>query len=205
MSNFTFGTVTAPDGKRGPWTIDTFEIKDDHQMMMFNLRVVRAGNPDLVVKPGVYRRLSHEDRGVIMSNTPMEVLTARPAYDYATGHVLVNGLGLGMVIEGLLSKSDVKSITVVELDPKVIALVGPTVKRDKRVKVVRADAEAFEPPSFMFYDYVWHDVWDTIDDDNLPQMDRLMAKYRKISMLQGCWSRPQALRLRAQMRALQLP
>lgn len=203
MSTFTFGTVSAPDGKLGPWRISTFSLREE-DVLLNNLRYIRDDKAYMVCPPGTYRRLTHDKRGVIMSNTPMETLTAQEAVDSARGNVLVNGLGLGMVIEAMLHKDEVRRITVVELDKHVLKLVGPTVTGvahalGKELSLVHADAEAYEPPAGERYDYVWHDIWDQIDDDNLPQMKRLMDKYRHIAKKQACWSRPQALALKREM------
>lgn len=46
---------------------------------------------------------------------------------------------------------------------------------------------------------MWHDIWDAIDDDNLPQMTRLVRKYRGIAKAQGVWSREQARALKREM------
>jgi hypothetical protein len=186
---FTFGTCTVPDGKSGPWTIDTFEVTDNIHITLRNLRAIRDGNPELVVHPGTYRRLYHETRGVVMSNTRMEVGTARECYEQATGRVLVNGLGLGMVLEGLLSKPDVTYVRVIELDIHVLALVQPHFEHDPRVEFVQTDAYKYTPAKGEQFDYVWHDIWDTLDADNLPAMARLTRKYARRTKAQGVWSR----------------
>ncbi len=190
---FKLGTCTVPDGKRGPWTIDTFTIpKKDLSLMMSNFRAARDGNAYAMINPGTYKRLRHEKRGCVMSNTDMEIYTNYDAYRLATGRVLVNGLGLGMLLEGILSKPDVTYVRVIEIDKDVIELVGPHFTKDPRVEIVCADAYEYRPKVGERFDYAWHDIWDSITEDNLPLMAKLGRRYNKrIVAAQGFWAREQ--------------
>lgn len=193
---FKLGTCTVPDGEKGDWRISTFSLTDE-QIGLSNLRAIRNGTPELVVRPGTYRRLTHKSRGVVMSNTPMEILTCRDAYWAAKGHVLVSGLGMGMLLEGLLSKNDVASITVLEIEQDVIDLVAPHFANEPRLTVIQADAHEFVPPTGTKYDYAWHDIWDNISADNLPDMAKLTRRYARFMTkpgMQGVWSREMARR-----------
>lgn len=87
---FELGTCTVPDGRKGPWTIDTFTISEEEARLQ-NLRCLMGGNAIMRVNAGTYRRLRHKTRGVVMSNTPMEIITNREAFRAATGRVLING------------------------------------------------------------------------------------------------------------------
>lgn len=193
MNKFTFGTCTVPDGKKGEWGIDTFTLTDS-DVLMANLRAMRDDQPELICHPGTYRRLYHKTRGCVMSTTPMEVLTAMEAFREATGCVLINGLGLGMVLEGILSKPDVTFVRVIELDQDVIDLVAPHYLKDSRVEIICANAYTYKPPKGEKFDYVWHDIWDNIDSGNLPFMAKLTRKYGRIAKQQGVWSRSLARR-----------
>lgn len=193
MSKFVFGTVTVPDGKRGEWKIDTVTLSEA-DVLMGNLRAARDGNHEMICPPGTYKRLTHKQRGCIMSNTRMEITTAVEAYHAAKGRVLINGLGLGMVLEGVLSKPDVTFVRVIEFDADVIALVGPHFANDPRVEIIHADAYEYKPAKGERFDYVWHDIWDTISADNLPLMAKLCRKYGSKAEAQGVWSRKQARR-----------
>jgi len=200
-TKFTFGTCTVPDGKRGKWTINTFDLENDARLMMNNLRALRD-NPIMYCPPGRYRRLAHKDMGVVMSNTPMEIKTAIEAFHHATGSVLINGLGLGMVLEGILTKPDVTHVTVIELDPDVIELVAPHFKKDGRVQIINADAYTWVPPKGVTWDYAWHDIWNSIDDEHLPLMAKLTRKYSRKAKKQGVWSREEARRQRREANRL---
>ena len=184
---FRFGTCTVPNGRVGPWEISQFEITNA-QTSLANLRALRD-NPMMYVPDGTYKRLTHKKRGVIMSNTPMEIRTNRKCFLNARGHVLINGLGMGMVIEGLQHSPNVTRMTIIEIDPDVIALVGPHFASDPRIEIVQADAFEFKPPKGARYGYVWHDIWDELSANNFPAMAKLNRKYARIADAQGTWSR----------------
>lgn len=185
---FRLGTCTVPDGEKGPWKITTFTISPEDEKL-YNIRVLMNGTPGLRVRAGTYRRLSRNGT-VVMSNTPMEVATNREAYMAATGRVLINGLGLGMLLEAILSKPDVTYVRVIEIDQDVIDLVGPHFAHDPRVEIVHADAMTYKPAKGEHFDYAWHDIWDDISGDNLPQMATLGRRYNKrVATKQGWWSR----------------
>lgn len=193
MNEFKFGTVTVPDGKKGLWEISTFTVTND-DLLMHNLRAWRDNGGLTAMKPGTFKRLTHKNRGVVMSNTRMEVNTAYECYVGATGRVLINGLGLGMVLEGVLSKPDVTYVRVIELEQDVIDLVGPHFAHDPRVEIVCADAYKYKPEKDAKFDYVWHDIWDDLSSDNFPKMATLNRKYAKKATKQGTWSRDEVRR-----------
>jgi hypothetical protein len=182
-----FGDATVPDGRSGPWTIDTFTISEAEarRYNIFNMRT-----PFMWIDPGTYRRLRHDSRGVVMSNTPMEVRTNQWAYCQARGRVIVNGLGLGMFLEGILQKPEVTYVRVIELDEHVIRLVGPHFRKDPRVEIIQGDAYTYCPARGETFDFAWHDIWDDINADNLPSMAKLGRKYNKrVAAEQMFWSR----------------
>jgi hypothetical protein len=192
---FVFGSLSVPDGRVGPWAIETFDLSEA-EASLHNLRCMMNRRRLEVTEPGTYRRLIHDRRGVVMSNTPMEVRTNRAAYRAATGRVLINGLGLGMLLEGVLSKPDVTAVRVIEIDPQVIALTGAHYRKDPRVEIVQADAHTYRPARGERFDYVWHDIWDDIQADNLPSMATLMRRYRTRAPAQGVWSRDMVMAYR---------
>ena len=178
--------VNVPSGKRGDWTVEKFEITEA-EARLSNLRAAINGRPRESVDPGWYTRLVHAKRGMIMSDTPAEMMDHLDAVRRATGRCLINGLGIGMVLGAILKKPDVERVTVVELEPDVIALVGPTYTKDRRVEVVQASAFDYQPPRGMRYNMVWHDIWDDITFGNLPAMERLHRKYARRADWQGSW------------------
>lgn len=183
--------VTTPDGRCGPWAIESFEI-EEQDAAEYNLRLSLKGmGSHHYVTPGKYKRLVHAERGVVMSNTPMEVRTNAEFIKAARGNVLINGLGLGMVLHAILNKPEVKKVTVVELDLDVIALTAPHFREhiaSERLVIVNEDCFKYVPPRGSRYHVVWHDIWDTICDENVYDMDKLKRKYAHRALVQMCWA-----------------
>lgn len=178
--------VSVPDGTRGEWKIETFTVSDDDSKMTA-LRSAASGR-DEYVPPGTYKRLTRSG-AIVMSNTPMEIRTNQWILENATGRVLINGLGLGMVVGEILRKPDVGSVTVIEVSSEVISLVAPTFGEDPRVSIINANAFAHRPRRGERFDIVWHDIWDNICAENLPDMRRLHRKYSRCSVDQRSWCR----------------
>lgn len=179
--------VTVPCGKSGPWTVQKFQT----EMSLEYLRLARDGRPSGL---GQFTALSHKHRGIVMSDTIPEIDDLRPYRHLLRGHVLISGLGLGMVIH-ILTKikqhSDaLTSITVLEKDADVIALTADHYRKsDPRVTVIHADALIWTPPKNAVYDAAWHDIWDEICEDNRPQMTALRRRYQRyvVKGQQYCW------------------
>jgi hypothetical protein len=176
--------VAIPEGTRGPWTVKRFTISQDEAKMGALRSLFNGGRS--VVAPGTYTQLLHARRGLIMSDTPDEMRDHYTAVGKAHGHVLITGLGIGMVLAAVLRKADVTKVTVIEIDPDVVALVGPHYS-DPRVEIVTASAFDYRPPKGTRYGAAWHDIWDNICADNLPEMTRLKRRFGRFSDWQGCW------------------
>lgn len=194
MSDFEFGTCTTPVGKAGNWKIDEFEVSEK-DAREFNIGLIMSFSHSMMrVEAGKYKRLTFIDakdgkRKVMMSNTPMEVSTNREAYNAATGDVLINGLGMGMLLEAILHKPGVRSVRVIEREQEVIDLVGPHFT-DPRVQIIKADAMEYQPNKGEHFDYAWHDIWPRIGTENLPEMAILGRRYNKrVASSQGHWCR----------------
>lgn len=174
--------VSIAEGERGRWSVSRFTVSEQ-EAKFTALRAVMKGRG--YVPAGSYTQLK---RGpvIVMSDTPDEMRDHRWAVHKARGHVLINGLGIGMVLTNVLQKPEVTAVTVVELDADVIALVGPNYS-DPRVNIVHASAFDYAPPKGVRYGAVWHDIWDNICGDNLSEMTRLKRKYGRRADWQGCW------------------
>lgn len=186
-----FIQVHVPDGQSGQWKVDTFTCTEEEAAASY-LRAAIKG-VDAYIPQGQYKRLSF-GRETVMSNTPMEVRTNKRFVDIASGHILINGLGLGMILNRLIDKDSVKSITVVERSPDVIKLVAPTYTSSAKLSIHLCDAFDFQPPANMKYDAVWHDIWTYISADNLKEMRKLHDKYKDCSLWQGAWCYEECLK-----------
>ena len=175
--------VTLPEKSQGAWSIEHFTVTGKEFQNYLRGRYV---------PPGTYTRLK---RGgvLVMSDTPDEMRDHLPIVNHATGSVLINGLGLGLVLKNILENSNmihITDVTVIEIDQDLIDLVGPYYGLvDHRVQIICADALTFKPPKGKRYNAVWHDIWDDICIDNLEEMKRLHRKYGRRTDWQGSWCR----------------
>lgn len=190
MSNLLQKTKV-PEGKAGDWYVERFDITKE-QADTDALRNLFSFTYSRKVEPGTYTRLVCKGRGVVMSDTPAELNDHwEPVYK-ANGHCLINGLGLGIVIEACLRKEEVEHVHVVEESEEVIRLVGPYLLEKwgaDRLTIHNADAFTFKPDTNLRFGMVWHDIWDTICADNLPEMHRLHRRYGRKADWQGSWCR----------------
>lgn len=204
--------VDIPSGCSGRWRIDRYTLTQrgvpgEHDLIMNMI----AGMPDRSVPPGVeYTRLMRIDKNyrqvVVMTDTPAEVREHLEAIDAAHGHVLITGLGIGMVAAAMLRNTlEVERVTVVEQSKDVLDLVAPTLFKRfgrRRLEVVNASAYEWDPGERRFA-FAWHDIWDDISDDNLPQMAQLKAKYAAhVVGAQACWAEDQCRRMKHTYKAI---
>lgn len=190
------------DGEHGKWKVEIFVVSKEDAYFN-NMRAMFGG--ERFISPGTYKRIMRYGK-VIMSNTGVEVsdhISPVLRGRNEGGHILINGLGMGMCLSMILTghtrpSGKVEKITVIEIDQELIDFVGvkftdPDSKfYDKRVEIVCADAFEYEPPRGVRYSVVWHDIWDDICEDNAPEMSRLKRKYEGCSDWQGCWCEDEA-------------
>lgn len=180
-------TVPVPDGQKGNWKVESFEVSEQ-EASLHNIRcAVKPGMGRRRCSPGKYKKLTRNGY-IVMSNTPAEIDDHRYFIYRAEGDVLINGLGLGVCVFGLLKRDRIDSITVIEISSEVIDLVAPYIK-DDRVTIINADALEYKSPKGKRYHSVWHDIWDDICADNLPDMHKLHRKYGRRTYWQGSWCR----------------
>jgi len=186
----------------GNWRIDKFTVKKgDTEALRQGLR----GRP---IPTGVYTRLVRlnergEAAGIMMSDTPAEMWDMLYAVHRATGRVLVNGLGLGVYLRAILKKKEVKHVTVVEKERDVVDLISPYFKSDlkrKRVQFITGDAFTMQWHAGVRWNFAWHDIWEDICADNLPQMTKLHRKYGRRVDEQASWCRAECRRLQRESR-----
>lgn len=176
--------VIVPEGTKGNWRVERFEVSK-HDADFENMRAMFGGGRH--IRPGIYTRLMR-GHTVVMSDTPAEKRDHYWPVHVANGHCLLNGLGLGMVLNAMLMKPTVTKVTVVELSKDVIDLVGPHYQNlyGNMLEIVNADAFTYKPTA-KSYGVVWHDIWDGICSDNLESMTKLKRKYGRRAEHQGCW------------------
>lgn len=184
--------LDVPEGKSGTWSVERFTVDGDETIRKIqDMMDIFHGNGSRFVPNGSYYRL-RDDSTIVMSNTPAEI---RDHKDFRSevrrrgGHVLINGLGLGMALEMIMPFAE--HVTVVEKSLDVIRLVGDHYlnKFAGKLTIVHADALDYVPPKGARYTVVWHDIWNTMSADNLPEMHKLHRKYGRRCDWQGSWGR----------------
>jgi hypothetical protein len=184
--------VDVPEGVSGEWTIERFTLSPK-DVDLHNLRCrFHPGEGNRTIEPGTYTRLMRKGT-LVMSDTNAEKMDHLCFIHEAKGSVLINGLGLGWVIEALFHKDEVTSITVIEKSLDLISMVGKhylnKLPQGKTLTFIHADALAYKPPKGVKYNAVWHDIWDNICADNLTDMKTLHRKYGNKTDWQGSWGR----------------
>lgn len=105
-----------------------------------------------------------------MTVTPNEIATMEGAIEQARGDVVAMGLGLGYFALMASEKEDVRTVTIIERDRDVIALVRrqilPQFPQRKKVKILCADAFEFAQRTLpdMAADFVFVDLWHDVSD-----------------------------------------
>lgn len=187
--------VSVPDGESGDWKVYSYEVGEQDAKWDMVRAMVSTSYQGRHVPQGHYKALKRGTE-TIMSNTPDEIRDCYSFFRNAKGRVLVNGLGLGVVLEVILAKVDpgtgkpaVDEAVVVENSDDVIKLVGPTFSSNPRVRIVKGNALSFPAKKLGMFDAVWHDIWDNICSDNLEDMHKLHVKYGHRTKWQGSWCR----------------
>lgn len=179
--------VKLPTGKCGDWSVEHFEV-NEKQAEIERLSSIFNGNRG--VPAGTYTALK-ESRYLIMSDTPNEIQDHLSIIREAKDHVLINGLGLGVVLQAVIEKPEVTHVTVIEKSKEVIVLVGLFYqeKYGDKLTIIHADALDWKPPKGQAFGAVWHDIWNDICVDNLPEMIKLHRKYGRRTDWQDSWCR----------------
>ena len=179
------GMILIPEGTSGDWEVYRFTVSEEESKIDMLRGIFHAGR---YCRPGTYTRLTRNG-AVIMSDTVDELHDLWEFERHATGRILVNGLGLGCAVQLALKRPQVEFITVIESVPDVIKLTAPTLLKayGGRLEIIEADAYEYRVPKGAKYSAVYHDIWDSICGDNLPEMTRLKRKYGRRADWQGCW------------------
>lgn len=179
--------VNVPEGVSGAWKVERFVVSEEAEKIE---RLRSIFNGSRYVPAGIYTWLKCSGH-TIMSDTPDEIRDHIIAISKARGAVLINGLGLGVVLQAMARKPEVDKVIVIEKSPDVIALVAPycTSLFGDKIEIIEGDAFNFKPVNGSRFCVVWHDIWNDICSDNLEDMKRLHRKYGRYTDWQGSWCR----------------
>ena len=160
---------------KGVVHISQYEFKHEENPL-FNLRALRDGNGLMYMYDGKYVRL-HINSELVMSDTHMELQSNAEFVIRANGHILIAGLGLGLIIKNILNKPDIKSITVIEIYQDVIDIVSDKFN-DNRITYIHDNIFDWKPEKGIKYDTIYFDIWSEISIDNLYEIKTLHNKFK---------------------------
>ena len=194
--------VDVPVGERGTARIERFNVTE-LEARFSSLVSAQTGVAHAPLIPGTYTRLRVDDQ-LWMTDEPAEVETHMAVIGrMGPGNsVLINGLGLGVVLQAAIRHGAAR-VDVVEINEDVIELVSNhynSMAENKGVAltIIKANAYEYAFPRGKRWDVVWHDIWPTIEASNLQGMSRLHRRYGRRSGWQGSWARSDCLAARAQ-------
>lgn len=184
-----------PEGKKGVWGVVKFKVsKEDSKLEALRAAIGSSAMGRGVTESGNYTGL-FKDGSMVMSDTPDEMNDFSYFVSVAHGSIFIGGLGLGMILEALYQKQirthRINIIHVVEISQNVIDLTGNHYKEkwsslnDCHLNIINDNVFMWNPRGIKF-DCVWHDIWDNICSDNLPEMKKLHRRF-------GHWLKPNGI------------
>lgn len=121
-------------------------------------------------KSFIYPAIIQNDT-IWMSIIPHEIKTMAESIKNAKGRVLVLGLGLGYYLFHILSKKEVISVDVIELDKRIIDLFNANLLKyfphQEKINIIHTDAFDYLNKCQNKYDYVFADIWHNVGDGEM--------------------------------------
>lgn len=119
-------------------------------------------------------------KSVWMSTTPMEMESQEIGIRLSSGYTLVAGMGMGWAAINAALRPEVSRVTVVELDPEVIAMnetLGTfrNLPDEAARKIDIVNASALEFKSDAPVDTLMADIWLPLNGDDRVDQTRIMA------------------------------
>ena len=190
--------VSVPVGQSGDAAIEKFTVPEGPTLESILIQKSGRRPPS----PGEYTALTI--RGQIwMSDTVAEIIDHLTAIQTIrrteAKSVLINGLGIGLVVQAAIQSPSVRVIDVVENHGGVINLVGNyyhdmAEKHGKTLNIRNGDALSIKWQAHECWNVVWHDIWQNVTADNLEQMKTLHRRYGRRCGWQGSWCRAECER-----------
>lgn len=162
-----------------PGTLGVAELIHDTPSPLDRLRGAMHGQP---LTRSKYARLIIRGE-CYMTDAEFERETNAEFLEHASGDVLIAGLGIGLILDPVLEHCS--SVTVVEKEPDVVALIGP---HFTKCNIICADIFEWEPPKGTKYHAIYFDIWPDICGDDSDEAARLHKKFRKY-LNKGGWMR----------------
>tara|TARA_R100000988_G_C3994780_1_gene165042 strand:+ start:155 stop:721 length:567 start_codon:yes stop_codon:yes gene_type:complete len=145
--------VDIPAGTSGDYEVAhyTNETTDNMWQVYLEMKNENYDNYTVLLKDGCPMP--------IMQDSEAEYNEHEWLWNYAEGHVVIGGLGIGMCHQALIDNPDVTSVTIVEISQDVIDLVWDDCVKDDTFSIVLGDFEEWTPPEGTEIDTVWADTW----------------------------------------------
>lgn len=157
--------IDVPEGVSGDHQIIKKTFAAHHKFSTANMRCQFLGGQKAKTvswpHPTTWTYLTY-DGGTWMSDIPCEHAQMIDCIKGIRGHVLVGGLGLGMVAVLLAKKKAIKTVTVVEKSQDVINLVAEhTTKHSDKIKIVHHDLFDYldQLPNQACFTHAFYDIW----------------------------------------------
>ena len=184
-----YQNIKIKPGKSGKWEYRQMKLKPCEAFVCNDFLVTRDGR--MIPQLGFFMR-EFSLPGVLengrewMTLMPNETVTSKQAIEKSHGKVLTFGLGLGYFAYMAARKSEVESVTVVDLSADAIALFEqnllPQMECRDKIKVVHADAFAFAEQHYPRdeFDFVFADIWHDVSDGK-----DLYLRFKQLERLNG--------------------
>jgi hypothetical protein len=184
-----------PEGRSGEVEVKRIVVTESETRMGALRASIKGGWS--AIKPGTYTGL-YRNGSLWMSDTPDERrdhIGFVYRLNWCQGQsAIINGLGIGVVLNAILRIPTITHVDVVEIDSDVITLVEPFYQelarsQSKSLTVHHADAYLIRWPPKTRWTAAWHDIWKDICTDNLEGISRLHRRYGRRVDWQDSWKR----------------
>lgn len=155
-----------PDGECEGAEISHEDYPQEHVHTLISMRnaIMRGQKPTNIRFNSEIRvrKLTSEEHGTWMTDSPQEVFQLKEPLIDVYGSVLVGGLGLGVASHLMMKCSTIFNVTTIEMDPRIIKLVKPTVAPENQDDHIVIEADLFkfvEEMNEEDFDTAFFDIW----------------------------------------------
>lgn len=173
LQNPYYQNIQIPSKKIGKWELKQEMLSPGEAFVFDDFKVMPDGRliPQIgfFTEPFSFPAILENDREW-MTLMPNEITTSQEAVEKAHGHVLTFGLGLGYFLYMASEKSNVKSVTAVEISQDAANLfrtyILPQFPHKEKIHVILDDAYHFADTKLgnNHYDFLFADIWHDVGD-----------------------------------------
>ncbi len=188
VTNPFYQAVKPQVNKRGDWAL-TDDTYLPYQPVIMGDVQIDPNQHFLELSPiGYFEQpfsfLALKQKGVTwMSITPFEINTMEKTLSKMSGHVTTLGLGLGYFAFMAALKKEVKHVTVIEKDQKVIDLflehIYPILSVKEKITIMHEDAFSYLIANKKPIDHLFVDIYHTADDG--------LPLYMQLKKMESLW------------------